>query len=635
MTKKILRSSLIFSVPSSHWTKACLLSLCGAVILLVGCATNEGVTQENIAAKDVYQVEYAEIVKTIREKSFLQIDFNKSDFEYSIESLLHALDPEHLVLQQADVDRLVKKYAEKDLAKQGYKNLNGVVDEFVAIEHGVLTEYLLVYVKELIGDDVDLEQYLSENNLPDETWTDNETNWQENLKSYVADDLIYFQQQNIDPKEAEERLAAHYSRLFGASLHLTFRKRFEFVANALMKVVDSDSSYFLNAERPATLTLTLASALEGIGVSVSDDFGSIKVGKLFQGGPADQARTIYEGDRIIGISQDGLNFESTLVMSLDDAIKRMRGKSGTKVHLQLRRQNKRVMIAVQRGPVKLKEQVVEAVLETRTIDSQPYRLGVITVPSFYVDFQAFRQRDPNYKSSTRDVKLAISDLRNKGAEAIILDLRNNGGGSLSEGRLMSALFIEADPVMQIFSSRARKVFRDAVRESDNVYKGPLIVLVNQHSAGSSEIVAGTVQDYGVGVVVGQRTFGFGVVQSLSPTGFGAIKLTENEIYRVTGRSYQIHGVQPDVDLEGKEPAGQGNIGQRFKRKTVQPGELRPADFTTYNRVDSEQIKRLKIRYIERIDSAFTIQKQDQSLRSQDRELAEALRIAVDLIQVKK
>ncbi len=607
--------------------KITLCFLYSLILTLSACTTTTTELQNEFNAGDIFQAEFAEIVNIVETKYFQQVEFNKNNFSEAIESMLHVLDSQHLILQQTDVDRLVNQYTDKDLTKSGYKNLNRVIDEFIALEQVVLNEQFLVYLMELDVRAKNLQEDMNGGRrLPKDAWANSKTEWLAKLNAYVANDVIYTQQQGYDLDEIEERLSIYYSRVFGNNVYLTNRKRFELVVNALMGVVDTDSSYFLNAENSGSFTLT--GNLEGIGLTISEDLGSIKVGKLLPGGPADTAGTINEGDSIVGISQDGLNFDPTFTMTLDDVVRRMRGESGSKVHLQLRRENTLETVAVQRGPVTLKDQVVESELKNLVVGDKTYRIGVITVPSFYMDFQAYRNRDPNYKSSSRDVKLAIANLRNDDVEGIVLDLRNNGGGSLAEGRSMSALFIDAGPVMQLLQGRAGKVFRDEVRDTGYVYKGPVVILVNQKSAGSSEIVAGTVQDYGVGVVVGQRTFGYGIVQSLTNTSLGMIKLTENEIYRVTGTSYQIHGVQPDIELRASATDTNDDLGQRFKEKTVQPGEIQAANFTAYNRVTNEQKDTLKKHYTERVSKRSA----DDSGES---ELMAAVRIAADLIQVQQ
>ena len=207
--------------------------------------------------------------------------------------------------------------------------------------------------------------------------------------------------------------------------------------------------------------------------------------------------------------------------------------------------DERKTITIVRNKVKLEEQSAQKeILEIPNGDST-LKVGVIDIPAFYIDFEAMRRGDKDYKSTTRDVKLLLKELQEEGVDGLVVDLRNNGGGSLQEANELTGLFIEYGPTVQIRHS-SRRVWRDGKRLKSDYYEGPLVVLINRLSASASEIFAGAIQDYERGIIVGDRSFGKGTVQTLSPLTEGQLKITESKFYRISGDSTQHRGVVPDL-----------------------------------------------------------------------------------------
>jgi carboxyl-terminal processing protease len=200
-----------------------------------------------------------------------------------------------------------------------------------------------------------------------------------------------------------------------------------------------------------------------------------------------------------------------------------------------------------RDQVKLEEQAARGDVITVPSGNEKLRLGIITLPTFYMDFEAYRNRDENFRSTTRDVYNILQAFRGENIDGIILDLRNNGGGSLYEATALTDLFIDPGPVVQIRHANG-KVSLDQMAERQAAYRGPLVVLINRLSASASEIFAGAIQDYGRGLIVGTQSFGKGTVQVMTPLKQGQLKLTESKFYRVSGDSTQERGVVPDIVL---------------------------------------------------------------------------------------
>ena len=267
-----------------------------------------------------------------------------------------------------------------------------------------------------------------------------------------------------------------------------------------------------------------------------------KVAELIKGGPAEQAGELKAGDRIIGIAQgeDG-QMQDVIGLRLDDVVDQIRGEQGTVVRLSVipaeaAGEAAAREISIVRDTVELSEQFARSEVLEIDIDNDVYRVGVITLPSFYFDFEAAAAGLPNYRSSARDVRALLEELKQDNVEAVVVDLRYNGGGSLNEANELVGLFIETGPTVQIRYSGQRNGFVRSYGDSDKemVYAGPLAVLVNRASASASEIFAGAIQDYQRGVILGGQTFGKGTVQEIIPMNYGQVKLTRSKFYRISG-----------------------------------------------------------------------------------------------------
>ena len=235
---------------------------------------------------------------------------------------------------------------------------------------------------------------------------------------------------------------------------------------------------------------------------------------------------------------------------------------------------------IRRNEVKLEEQAAQKeIIEFTDEAGQKRRIGVIDIPAFYIDFDAYRRGDKNYRSTTRDVQKLIDELVREGVEGLVIDLRDNGGGSLQEANQLTGLFIEYGPTVQIRSAESR-VWRDGKRRRSSYYEGPLAVMINRLSASASEIFAGAIQDYGRGIVVGEQSFGKGTVQSLVPLQEGQLKITESKFYRISGGSTQHRGVIPDIDypslFDPKE------IGESALDNALAWDQIAPARFNRYH-----------------------------------------------------
>jgi carboxyl-terminal processing protease len=327
---------------------------------------------------------------------------------------------------------------------------------------------------------------------------------------------------------------------------------FESLMNAYTQVYDPHSNYF-SPRSSDEYRIQMSLSYEGIGASLllTDDY--VTISSLLPGGPAAAAGTLKTNDRILAVGQ-GTSGALTEVIGwrLDDVVQLIRGKGGTAVRLQILPAGAAPgtdehMVVLQRGKVTLETQAAKKDLKVIKVGDKTLRVGVITVPEFYEDVQAHANRDPNYRSTTRDVRRLIGELQaNGGIDALVLDLRGDGGGYLPEATALTGLFVGRGPVVQV---KNRDGELDVLNgdERNIAYDGPLEVLVDRTSASASEIFAGAIQDYHRGLIAGQTTFGKGTVQSLIPldrwsndTNQGQITVTIEKFYRITGESSMEH-----------------------------------------------------------------------------------------------
>ncbi|NTV06493.1 MAG: carboxy terminal-processing peptidase [Chlorobiaceae bacterium] len=332
---------------------------------------------------------------------------------------------------------------------------------------------------------------------------------------------------------------------------------FQAYTYALTTSFDPHTSYF-SPDEFENFQIDMSRSLEGIGAKLQTENEYTVVNEVIPGGPAFKSNLLKKGDKIVGVGQGRIaDIVDVFGWRINDVVKLIRGKKNTLVRLKIlpasqggRGPAKIVML--QRDKVDLQEQAAKKSI----IQQNGEKIGVITIPSFYLDFEGQQQNTGNYNSTSRDVTRILNELNSEHVDGIVIDLRDNGGGSLEESVAVTGLFIPTGPVVQISNSTGGKmVLRDEDRRV--LYSGPLAVLVNRYSASASEIFAAAIQDYGRGVVIGERTFGKGTVQSIikltrpfnffgKPPDLGQIKLTIAKFYRISGGSTQHKGVVPDI-----------------------------------------------------------------------------------------
>jgi len=350
--------------------------------------------------------------------------------------------------------------------------------------------------------------------------------------------------------------------------------------NAVTQTFDPHTQYF-SPRNSENFNINMSLSLQGIGAVLQTEDEHTKVVRLVPGGPAAKAANLEPEDKIIGVAQGKEEMVDVIGWRLDEVVDLIRGPKSSTVRLEIIPSSGATsdskIISIVRDEVKLEEQSAQKeVIELKDGDSTR-RLGVIDIPTFYIDFQGRMENLPDYRSTTRDVRRLIEELKEDNIDGLIIDLRSNGGGSLEEAISLTGLFIPTGPVVQVRGARGNvEVLQD--QDPEVLYDGPLTVLVNRLSASASEIFAGAIQDYGRGLILGGQTFGKGTVQSLRPLTEGQLKITQAKFYRVSGESTQHQGVIPDIlfpSLFDKDKIGESALSQALPWDTIRPAkELR-------------------------------------------------------------
>ena len=331
--------------------------------------------------------------------------------------------------------------------------------------------------------------------------------------------------------------------------------------NALTELADPHSNYF-SPRYAEDFNQSMSLSLEGIGAQLKVDGEYTTVVMIIKGGPADSSKKLFANDKIIAIGQ-GRDSEMVNVIDwrIDDVVSLILGKKGTIVRLEIipaSDPSKTKIIELVRDKIKLEEQACKSSIKDVTVNGKKLKLGVINIPIFYIDFAAMQRGDKNYTSTTRDVKKIIVELKKQKVDGIMIDLRSNGGGSLQEAIELTGVFIKSGPVVQVREASGNvKIEKDM--DDEIYYDGPLAVMVNRFSASASEIFAAAIQDYGRGIIVGERTYGKGTVQNVVDLNnmiripnkkLGEVKITLAKFYRINGGTTQHNGVTPDILFPG-------------------------------------------------------------------------------------
>jgi carboxyl-terminal processing protease len=399
----------------------------------------------------------------------------------------------------------------------------------------------------------------------DEPWLRSTEELDELWRKRVKNDYLRLKLTDKEDEAIVETLTERYTNLERRINELNNEDVFQFFMNAFAQSIEPHTAY-LSPRNSENFEISMRLSLEGIGALLGRENEYTLISRVVPGGPADKDGRLQAGDRIVAVGQDADGkLVDVIGWRVDDVVDLIRGPKDTVVRLEVLPEDVSVsgpthVIDIVRNEVKLEEQAAQAeVIEVPNDEAagdgeETIKIGVIDLPVFYLDFNGRAKNLPDYRSSTRDVERLIGELKEQGVAGIVVDLRNNGGGSLLEATTLTGLFIDKGPVVQVRNASGR-ISLEEDTDSGMAWDGPLAVLVNRYSASASEIFAAAIQDYGRGVVIGEPTYGKGTVQSLldlddyAPSdkpGMGQLKITMAQFFRVNGGSTQNKGVVPDI-----------------------------------------------------------------------------------------
>jgi len=509
-----------------------------------------------------------------------------------LDRYIESLDNNRMYFLASDIDAFEKyRYQLDDMVRS--EPLDPVFEMFEVYRTRV-RERLNFAIQQLdIKPDysIDEEYVFDREGIP---WATDTAELDELWRKRVKNDALNLALADKDWEESSEVLQKRYARFLTRMDQLKSDDVFETFMNAFAHTLDPHSSY-LSPRNSEEYRIQMSLSYFGIGASlqIGEDNAMVAVINIIPGGPAAMDGRLQPADRITAVGQgvDG-EMEDVIGWRLDDVVDLIRGEAGTVVRLQILPDGAlpgepQKTLSLTRNQVKLEEQAAKSKILQVPRDGREWSIGVIDVPSFYRDYRALSRGDKDYKSTTKDVKRLIGELEDQGIDGLIIDLRDNGGGHLTEATALSGLFIDNGPVVQLRHENGRINRLDDPDPVPRVaYSGPLTVLVNRYSASASEIFAAAIQDYQRGVIVGQQTFGKGTVQNLYaldqyvrvPEGesLGQLTLTMGKYYRITGESTQHRGVSPDIVLPSHIDATE--VGESARETALPWDTIRTTQF---------------------------------------------------------
>ena len=515
--------------------RLCILLLCSFVI------AEEYISIElSDSKKELSQ----EIFKKLNNEHYIK-EIDKDNFnERYFEAIIEKLDKEKNLFIEKEVQSYIKK--SRDVIdgdfdiKLAYELINLYFDRLTDF-----FEYQIDLIEENTFD-FSKKEYL-DIYYEDNQWQSNFNDLYKLWKLETKNDLLVAKLSDSLNSEPSNDLIKRYKNRIRRITQQKEEDIFSLAINILSNQFDPHSTY-LSPRSAEDFDVNMSLKLNGIGalLGIEDDY--TKIISLVPGGPAEKSGKINPEDRITKIRQIGTdNYQDVIGWRIDEVVDLIRGEAGTEVEIEFisfdSSSDSTKLVTLKREEIKLEDRAAKSEI----ININNNKIGIIDLPSFYIDFNEYQNRVKDYRSSSNDVKKILNDFNASNVDAVILDLRNNGGGALIEANKIIGLFVSSGPTVQVKQSRGYIQPYGASR-AVQVWDKPMLVLVNRYSASASEIVAGAIQDYKRGFVVGQRTFGKGTVQSLESLSEGQIKITESKYYRINGMSTQNKGVIPDIEL---------------------------------------------------------------------------------------
>ncbi len=564
------------------------------------------------------------IVSDLSNRHYTKLPLDNKMSAMLFDAYLDNLDPSRAFLLQKDIDELtpLRKKLDDQLKKGNVSAGYDIYNVYHTRVVNRLNKVIGILESDFDSFDFTLDEslYIGDDKRP---WPSSEKQADELWRKRVKHSILNLKLTEKTNEEIQQLLLKRFNNRLHQAEQIQAEDVFEIYVNTYAALYDPHTNYF-SPRSLENFNIRMSLSLEGIGAVLSQEDEYTKVVRLIKGGPAEKQRNLKRNDKIVAVGQDKSgDLVNVIGWRLDEVVDLIRGSKDSWVRLEIMPdksddpKNTRVL-TIQRGKVELKEETAsQEIIEVYQNDAV-HKIGIIEIPAFYLDFQAFREGDPNYRSTTRDVSRLLEELAAEQVEGVVIDLRDNGGGSLLEVNQLIGLFIENGPTVQIRHANMR-VERQGKVKKTSYYKQPMVVLTNRLSASASEIFAGAIQDYQRGLVVGGRSFGKGTVQALAPLPHGQLKITQSKYYRISGESTQHRGVLPDIEFPAiydPDDVGESTLDGALGWDTIAP--MKHRYYGNLNVIMEE----MRTRHLQRssVDPDFIYLKDQLALRQQARAL---------------
>ena len=502
-------------------------------------------SEESLVVKNEYKPVVNEIIEILDQNHFKKnIVINEQKV---IDNFLVNIDKEKIVFTSVEFNSY----------KASFKNIYNLEEIFkIYQDYSDRTLELINYQKDVV-DLIDTSADLNTTEFVEKSREDEKRfNSLDSIKNYhallIKNEFINILLSNDNFENSKSKLLKRLKNRVKSLKRIKSDDIFSLYINSITSLYDPHTNY-LSPKSQEDFEINMSLSLEGIGAILSTEDGITKIVRLIPGGPADKSGLLKVNDKIVGVASLPENdIEDVRDWRIDEVVRLIRGPKNTKVRLEVIPNSSPddvlgKVIEITRGLVKLEDQAAKKKKVEIYKPNKSYNIGVIDLPAFYMDFDAFSRNQFNYKSSSKDVRNLLRELKEEQVDGVILDLRGNSGGSLYEAYSLAKLFIGKGSIVQVMESNGSIQPLGHTRGIQN-YDGPVMILVDKLSASASEILAGAFQDYKRGLIVGSNTFGKGTVQRLENLSYGQLKFTEQKFYRVSGKSTQNLGVIPDINL---------------------------------------------------------------------------------------
>ena len=534
-----------------------------ALVSWPALSNNAALDQDSFLFPEQRHEKIGEIVtQFVQQQHYNHVAVNDELSSRVLDLFIEGLDSNRMYLLKGDIEYFeTYRYDLDDLVKS--KPLDPVFEMYQVYQTRV-RERLTFALEQLEAEPDFTQDETYQFDRSEEPWVESSAELDDIWRQRVKNDALNLALEDEPWEKIQEVLGKRYQGYIKRLNQLNNDDVFERFMNTFVHALDPHSSY-LSPRNSEEYRIQMSLSYFGIGASLQTDEDFVKIAGIIPGGPAAMDGSLKAEDRITGVAQ-GADGEVVDVIGwrLDDVVDLIRGPANSVVRLEIIPANAlpgspKKFIDLTRGQVKLEEQAAKSEIVKIQRDGREWSIGVIDVPSFYRDYRALSNGDKDYKSTTKDVRRLVTELEKEGIDGLVVDMRGNGGGHLTEATALSGLFIDNGPVVQLRNANGRISRLDDPDPVPRVaYSGPLAVLVDRYSASASEIFSAAIQDYARGVIIGQQTFGKGTVQNLysldqyirseDDEGSGQLTLTIGKYYRVTGESTQHRGVDPDIAL---------------------------------------------------------------------------------------